>query len=77
MAASDSRWIKVAWKLEKSKEYNSLKTAAEEMISETGHALKFKDGGMELDGVLRIGDWGEGWGGDRGCFEERKRNVFD
>ena len=39
MAASDSRWIKVAWKQEKSKEYNSLKTAAEEMISEIGHAL--------------------------------------
>ena len=53
MAASDSRWIKVAWKQEKSKEYNSLKTAAEEMISEIGHALKFKDEGTELDGVLQ------------------------
>ena len=61
MAASDSRWIKVAWKQEKSKEYNSLKTATEEMINEIGHALKFKDEGIELDGVLQIGNWGKSW----------------
>ena len=54
MAASDSRWIKVAWKQEKSKEYNSLKTTAEEMISEIGHALKLKDEGTELDGELQM-----------------------
>ena len=61
MAASDSRWIKVAWKQEKSKEYNSLKTAAEEMISEIGLALKFKDEGIELDGELQIGNWRKSW----------------
>ena len=61
MAASESRWIKVAWKQEKSKEYNSLKTAAEEMISEIGHALKLKDEGIELDGVLQIGNWRKSW----------------
>ena len=56
MAASDSSWIKVAWKQEKSKEYNSLKIAPEEMVSEIGHALKFKDEAIELDEDLQSGN---------------------
>ena len=31
------------------------------MISEIGHALKFKDEGIELDGVLQIGKWRKSW----------------
>lgn len=61
MAASESRWIKVAWKHEQSKEYNSLKITAEQMKRETGHTLKFKDQGIELDGEIQSGNWRKSW----------------
>ena len=49
MATSESKWIRAAWKQEKSKEYRYLESIVEEIMREVGYALRFINEGLELD----------------------------